>query len=192
VPSVVAALDRAFYMAFANVESSGKRTMVALDVSGSMDSRFQDSSLSVREASGRPWPWSRSGASRITPSWRFARGFVPLDISAADSLATVVEKTSRLGMDGTDCAQPMLFALRRKIPVDVFAVYTDNETWAGRMHPPAALQLYRKEMKIPAKLIVVGMTSSGFSIADPNDGGMLDVVGFDSSAPSLIADFARG
>ena len=191
VPSVVAALDRAFYMAFANVESSGKRTMVALDVSGSMDSRFQDSSLSVREAAAA----MAMVTVRREPNhaiMAFARGFVPLDISAADSLATVVEKTSRLGMDGTDCAQPMLFALRRKIPVDVFAVYTDNETWAGRMHPPAALQLYRKEMKIPAKLIVVGMTSSGFSIADPNDGGMLDVVGFDSSAPSLIADFSRG
>jgi 60 kDa SS-A/Ro ribonucleoprotein len=30
-----------------------------------------------------------------------------------------------------------------------------------------------------------------FTIADPNDAGMLDVVGFDSAAPSLIADFAR-
>jgi hypothetical protein len=29
------------------------------------------------------------------------------------------------------------------------------------------------------------------SIADPNDGGMLDVVGFDAAAPELIADFIR-
>lgn len=28
-------------------------------------------------------------------------------------------------------------------------------------------------------------------IADPSDSGMLDVVGFDSSAPTVIADFAR-
>ena len=34
------------------------------------------------------------------------------------------------------------------------------------------------------------MVSNGFSIADPDDGGMLDVVGFDSAAPALIADFA--
>ena len=45
---------------------------------------------------------------------------------------------------------------------------------------------------IPAKLVVVGAVSNGFSIADPNDPGMLDVVGFDTSAPALIADFARG
>jgi hypothetical protein len=28
-------------------------------------------------------------------------------------------------------------------------------------------------------------------IADPNDAGMLDIVGFDSAAPNLIAAFAR-
>ena len=34
------------------------------------------------------------------------------------------------------------------------------------------------------------MTSNGFTIADPNDAGMLDVVGFDTAAPSIISDFA--
>jgi 60 kDa SS-A/Ro ribonucleoprotein len=46
-------------------------------------------------------------------------------------------------------------------------------------------------MGIPAKLVVIGMTSTGFSIADPGDGGMLDVVGFDAAAPAVIADFLR-
>jgi 60 kDa SS-A/Ro ribonucleoprotein len=35
------------------------------------------------------------------------------------------------------------------------------------------------------------MTSNGFSIADPDDAGMLDVVGFDTATPPVIADFAR-
>jgi len=35
------------------------------------------------------------------------------------------------------------------------------------------------------------MTSTGFTIADPNDAGMLDVVGFDEAAPAMMADFAR-
>jgi 60 kDa SS-A/Ro ribonucleoprotein len=35
------------------------------------------------------------------------------------------------------------------------------------------------------------MASNGFTIADPEDAGMLDVVGFDAAAPQLIADFAR-
>jgi 60 kDa SS-A/Ro ribonucleoprotein len=36
------------------------------------------------------------------------------------------------------------------------------------------------------------MTSNGFSSADPNDRGMLDVIGFDTTAPAVIADFVRG
>ena len=38
---------------------------------------------------------------------------------------------------------------------------------------------------IVAKLIVVGMTATKFSIADPTDPGMLEVVGFDLSAPAV-------
>jgi 60 kDa SS-A/Ro ribonucleoprotein len=42
-----------------------------------------------------------------------------------------------------------------------------------------------------AKLVVVGMTATSFTIADPSDAGMLDVVGFDTAAPQVMADFAR-
>ena len=64
-------------------------------------------------------------------------------------------------------------------PLDVgtFCVYIDHETWAGDVHPAQALRSYRNARGIPAKLVVVGMTSNGFSIADPDDAGMLDVVG---------------
>lgn len=42
-----------------------------------------------------------------------------------------------------------------------------------------------------AKLVVVAMSSNGFSIADPNDGGMLAVVGFDAATPEVISDCGR-
>ena len=70
------------------------------------------------------------------------------------------------------------------------AVLTDSETWAGNIHPVEALRQYRRKSGIPAKLVVVGMVSNGFSIADPDDAGMMDVVGFDSAVPELITDFA--
>lgn len=48
-------------------------------------------------------------------------------------------------------------------------------------------------MNIPeAKLIVCGMTSTNFTIADPTDPGMLDVVGFDSAVPELVRSFVLG
>lgn len=60
------------------------------------------------------------------------------------------------------------------------------------VHPCTALKQYRQAMGIPAKLVVCAMSSTGFTIADPNDSGSLDVVGFDTAVPSLIHDFATG
>jgi 60 kDa SS-A/Ro ribonucleoprotein len=83
-----------------------------------------------------------------------------------------------------------MYALIKKIPVDTFVVLTDNETYHGAVHPFEAMKQYRKHMGINAKLVVVGMAANRFTIADPSDAGMLDVVGFDAAAPGIITDFA--
>lgn len=189
--TIVAALDRAFYLAFANVIPTEKRTLIALDISGSMGSRFRDSPLTVREAAAA-MSMVTLRTEPVSHIVGFANTLVPLPITAADSLTDVVSKTRGLHFGGTDCALPMLYAMNNNLKVDAFIVYTDNETWCGAIHPVEALRRYRKKTGIPAKLVVVGMTSTGFSIADPTDGGMLDVVGFDSAAPAIIADFVRG
>jgi 60 kDa SS-A/Ro ribonucleoprotein len=106
-------------------------------------------------------------------------------------LDDAVRVVSGLPFGATDCAQPMLHALDRGLSVDAFVVYTDSETWAGAIHPAQALRQYRERTGIAAKLVVVGLVSNGFSIADPADAGMLDVVGFDAAAPAVIADFIR-
>jgi len=105
------------------------------------------------------------------------------------NLESALELYRTVQFGATDCAQPMLWAMRHRVEADAFVVYTDNETWAGDVHPVEALWQYRERTGIPAKLVVVGMASTGFSIADPNDAGMLDVVGFDTAAPNAIADF---
>ena len=85
----------------------------------------------------------------------------------------------------------MLYARAIEREVDTFVVYTDSETRVGDVHPVQALRDYRAASGIDARLVVVGLASNGFSIADPADAGMLDVVGFDTATPQLIADFAR-
>ena len=96
-------------------------------------------------------------------------------------------------MGGTDCAQPMIYAKKKNLEVDVFMVYTDCETYAGKIHPSKALKQYRKHSGInDAKLIVCAMTSNGFTLADPEDRGMLDMAGFDSAAPDVIKQFVLG
>lgn len=116
----------------------------------------------------------------------------PLAISPRQRLDDVLKTVSDLPFGGTDCALPMVWALQNKVEADVFVVYTDSETWAGNVHPVQALREYRERMGIPAKLIVCGMVSNGFTIADPDDAGMLDVVGFDVATPQLMSDFAAG
>jgi 60 kDa SS-A/Ro ribonucleoprotein len=44
-------------------------------------------------------------------------------------------------------------------------------------------------MGIPAKSAVVAFTATEFSIADPNDAGQIDFIGFDASAPSVLSNF---
>ncbi len=75
---------------------------------------------------------------------------------------------------------------------DVFMIYTDNETYAGKRHPSVALKEYRELTGIPAKMVVVATTPNASSIADPTDAGMLDIVGFDTNAPEIVMNFIRG
>jgi 60 kDa SS-A/Ro ribonucleoprotein len=115
-----------------------------------------------------------------------------LTISPRQRLDDVVAKLEAIPMGGTDCSLPMRWALEHRVEADVFVVYTDSETWYGDIHPAQALKQYRDRMGIPAKMVVVAMTSNGFSIADPDDAGMLDVVGFDTATPAVMTDFVTG
>jgi 60 kDa SS-A/Ro ribonucleoprotein len=119
-------------------------------------------------------------------------GLTPLAISPRQRLDDAVKAVSGLPFGGTDVALPMLYAHTKGLEIDTFVIYTDSETWAGGVHPAQALRDYRAASGIDARLVVVGMVSNGFSVADPADPGMLDVVGFDTATPQLISDFARG
>ena len=90
--------------------------------------------------------------------------------------------------------QPASFRRAAATIVDkVRVIYTDNETNMSSVHPCVALQQYRRQSgRQHAKLVVVGITPTPFTIADPNDAGMLDVVGFDTASPEIISSFARG
>ena len=192
VARIVDALDAAFYASFGMIEPSGGRMLLALDVSGSMGCGY------VAGAAGLTPAIASAAMALVTAATEPAYTFIAFDtsttvlsISPRQRLDDVVKTIAALPMAGTDCSLPMIWAKQHGIDVDTFCVYTDNETWAGNVHPAQALRAYRDARGIPAKLVVVGMTSNGFSIADPNDAGMLDVVGFDTSTPPVIADFAR-
>jgi 60 kDa SS-A/Ro ribonucleoprotein len=190
VPQIIDALDEAFYTAFDNVEPTNTNWLLGLDVSGSMSmGRVGGVNLTPAEAVAA-LSLVTAKVERKSQIFGFASTFRDLGISARMRLDQVLDRTSRMTFGGTDCALPMIYAEENRLPVDTFLVLTDNETWAGSIHPTQALDRYNHRMGRKARLVVVGMTSTGFSIADPNRNDMLDVVGFDSAVPTLIREFA--
>jgi 60 kDa SS-A/Ro ribonucleoprotein len=212
---IVDALDDAYYKAFDNLVPTGKRRLIALDISGSMwmgtvagipDFTPAEAAGAMAMCSiktGDPYEVVAFATDRGYYGARYGRnandreifpGLFSMSLSARqrlDDVGRAMHEVSQY-MGGTDCSLPMLYANDKGRQIDVFEVYTDSETWAGSVHPSQALVQYRQKTGINAKLVVVGMVSNGFSIADPNDPGMLDVVGFDTATPQLISAFAEG
>lgn len=203
VARITDALDAAFYAAYGAVEPAGKRTMLALDVSGSMTQPVSGLPISCREASAalalvtaatepQHLITGFTSASGSSYDWRHGAAITPLNISSRQRLDDAIRTVSNLPFGGTDCALPMLWAAQIGAEIDHFSIYTDSETWAGGIHPHQALEQYRQKSGISARMSVVGMTATDFTVADPADPGTMDVAGFDSAVPQLLADFGRG
>ena len=207
VPQAIDALDDAFGRSFSQAPQTNKRLYLGIDVSGSMASgevagvpglspRMAAAAMAMAIARREPnYYMAGFAASPVEdPILNYVNRQVPvmspLNITASDSISDAMQKTKDLPFGRTDCALPMLHAMEMKMNVDCFIILTDSETWTGNIHPVEALRQYRRKSGIPAKLVVVGMVSNEFTIADPDDAGMMDVVGFDSAVPELITDFA--
>jgi len=198
ISAIKDALEDAFYKSFEYVAPTGKNHLLAVDVS---------SSMTCGRVIGLPMITPNEGAAvmamtiaRSEPNYEilgFCHELRDLGITAKDTLNSAIKKTQDRSFGGTDCSLPMIWAKRNKVPVDAFIIITDNETWFNSYrdsgHSFQELKAYRVEMNRPkAKMIVIGMTATEFSIADPNDNGSLNIVGFDANAPAIINEFVRG
>ncbi len=192
IARLVDALDAAFYRSFDNVEQTGKRLLLGLDVSGSMARTLVNGvpGLQARTASGA-MALVTAAVEKDHLLVAFDTKAYPLHVSPRERLDNVVDLLAHTGGGGTNCALPMLWATKNNVPVDAFVILTDSQTWHGDQHPAQAVQAYRRTTGVPAKLVVVAMTANQHSIGDPRDGGVLNVVGFDTATPQLIADFIR-
>jgi len=208
---IIDALDEAYYLSFGTVEPTGKRRLIALDVSGSMGSpplagmpgitpRVGSAAMAMLTMRTEK-NWHCCGFTAAVGGISFKRkhrgwggndGVSPLKISAKQRLDDVIKTIHDLPFGATDVALPMRYAMMKKIPVDCFEIYTDNESWSGDVHPWVALEDYRQKMGIDARLISVGMAATEYTVADPKDPRQLDVVGFDTSVPTVMSDFIKG
>lgn len=198
VRSITDSLESAFYLAFGNVRPAGKRLLLALDVSGSMGGGV------IAGVPGLTPAMAAAAMALVTlrteplaAVFGFASTFRELGIRADMKLDQAMKLTAAHTFGDTDCSLPFTWAMKHGVSgplsVDGFVVYTDSETNNyGRPHPHLELQKYREKSGIMARSVVAAFTSNGFTIADPADAGMMDVVGFDTAAPAVIGDFFRG
>lgn len=191
VTKISDALDELFYRAFKNVVPTGKSVLYGLDVSASMTfDNIANTNITPREATAA-LAMVAAQVEQDVDFMAFSHTFVPVDISKKRRLDDVINAMDSMSFGGTNCSLPMLWALKENRKYDAFVVLTDNETYAGTMHPQQALKKYRDKFG-SAKQIVVGMTATNFSIADPTDKDVLDVIGFDTATPNIMSDFIRG
>lgn len=206
VAKVADALDDTFYLAFENVEPTGKKLLIALDVSGSMGINFANSPLTVREAAAAMamvtmkvedadsfeiMGFTNSGT-RSSMHHGYAAGISHLDLTSKMTIGQAVRYTSGLSFGGTDCSLPAVYATEKKKDFDGILIITDNETWAGNIHPFQALKKYRDQVGKRVRQVVMGMVATEFTIADPKDSDSLDVVGFDTATPAVVQEFLAG
>lgn len=202
-PLIVEALEKAFLLSFGTVETSGKNFYVGLDVSGSMTMGEIAGvpGLSPRVASAAlALLWAKTEPSCLVKGFTatggggyWNRGTALTDLTSdfkTGTLSSVQERVGSMDFGATEPALIIEDALKNRLPVDVFVVLTDNEVNSGE-HPAKVLAQYRREVNPNAKLVVVGMTCTEFTLADPNDPFMLDVVGFDTATPAAVAEFAK-
>ncbi|XP_060630517.2 RNA-binding protein RO60 [Anolis sagrei] len=185
---ILEALDASFYKTFKTVEPTEKRFLLAVDVSASMSQKVLGSVLNASTVAAAMCMLV-ARTEKDSHIVAFSHEMVPCPVTEDMTLSQVLQKMCEIPMGATDCSLPMLWAQKAGVAADVFIVFTDNETFAGEIHPAKALRQYREKTGIPSKLIVCGMTSNGFSIADPDDRGMLDICGFDTAAPDVIRNF---
>jgi 60 kDa SS-A/Ro ribonucleoprotein len=193
VPAITDALEAAYGLSFGTFTPSGKRILTVVDSSGSMS-----------------WAQVAAGGSVLGSAWEVANTMAII-LARTEDAPTIncdtqvhpspVTPTSNLreistwtqpGGGGTDMAAPFAWLAAKRIEVDGVVLFTDNETWAGRWHPVQALDAYRSQVAPHARLVVVSMTLTGYSVGDPRDPGVLQLTGLDASLPQVVAGYIRG
>jgi 60 kDa SS-A/Ro ribonucleoprotein len=184
---VLDAIDDAFYASFGTIEKTDENYFLGVDCSGSMQGARVNGleNLTAIEVAGvmalaivknQPNYWiggfnTKMGELKITPKMR---------------LNAVTKTMLAFRWGSTNASLTFSTAQAMGMDVDKFVTITDNEVNCG-VHPAQALRNYRQKSGKHSASIIIGTEVSEFTIADPKDPRQLDIAGFDSAAPQLIA-----
>lgn len=188
--AVCDALETAFEQSFAFVKPSGKKLLIAVDVSGSMQTqKISKMSLSPAQAS----------AALLTTMLRVEPNAEVMFFNSRPIEPNIGKRSSYKEIDAavmvggsTDLAAPYAYALYKKLNVDAIITFTDNETWAGSSHPFQVFNEYRNIVNKNVKAVVLAMTATEFGLFPQEETNILNAAGFDASLHEVINTFIGG
>lgn len=188
VPSgqVLGILEDALEVSFSAVEPLNRRTVVAVDSSGSMSQTIGDNGLFTAFEAGLLFAmWYKRTEADCT--FLTFHGQTQLQ-SVSDKVR--YQELLKIGTPGgtTDMSSPLKWINDKGLDPEHITIVTDNVTWSGyRSHPTEELARIRKRVKHPVAVSYVATTLNNGTCGDPKDPHMLSVVGFDATVTEAIA-----
>ena len=191
IPSILSAMDAAFYKSFHYVEPTGKRILIGLDVSSSMfGNQAGDTPLNSAEAASA-MAMSLMRTEEAAHCMAFSDTFRKVPWSVDTPLERVLQQIHKIGFGRTDCSLPVTWATKNALNFDLIIILTDNETNEG-LHVPKALDEYQRKINPHARFMTAAMVANAYSTADPTRTDMMDAIGFSADLPSVVSGFAKG
>jgi 60 kDa SS-A/Ro ribonucleoprotein len=188
-PALLKALEEAFESAMDLLLPMDRRVLLAIDATGSMQERTVGGTMVTPSAAAAAMAVALLRRDKGGVVMSIGSQYRPAPIKAAWGLAECQGGLPKGGAGSMDCSLPLVSAQKSRQVFDAIVVVTDSETVYRESSPTDALLRYRETVGIDARLAIVGMTSSGFSLADPEDAAMLDMIGFDADSPRALVEF---
>ena len=186
--NIVDAMTTTFELSLKSLEATGKRILVAVDVSGSMNKEVGGMSMTASQIGNVLSSVILRSEANSELVW-FDTKLVNPTIGRRTSIDDVIRLTHRGG--GTDCSVPLKHAANTLNEYDAIIILTDYETWAGKQHAFEVLASYRKNVNKDVKVIEVALTSTPNAQIPNDDKNLLRVVGFDASVIEVINSYLK-
>lgn len=192
--NVLDALDEAYESAFGNVEVTGKRILLAVDDSGSMQGVWSNKVLDGLMTAAEAASAMAYITLRVEPNTHligYSGNYREIPWSRRNRVDDIMRYIGHGGI--TDTSAPMQYVVDKKLDVDAIVSYTDNNSWAGRRgHASEVLKRAEQKAGHAIRYVNVALEPNTHSDADPTNPNALELVGLDASTPKIVGEFVSG
>ena len=189
--TIMNALIEASELAFGNIEPTGKAFMQGIDVSSSMTwGSIENVPMTSAEAAAY-MAYQTAKVEKYVETYTFSTTLTKIVLPTSGGVRAAIKGIRDRNFGGTDVPLVISNAIKNRINVDVFAIYTDSENGNREKAATQVLREYRDKINPNARLAVVQTEVNRWSTTG-NLPNTLEVVGFDTAVPQAISKFASG